>query len=275
MPVISFWNAMDRESGQTYSIIALATYLAVEHNYRILVIDGSFDDETIEKAFWKKKENKALQTLQGGRVDISSGAEGLISAVASNKATPEIIPNYTRIVFKNRLDILLGLKTRIEEDFEKSMMLYKDVVTIANKYYDLVLIDLKKGVKSPSAATLLKMSNIIVYTLPPNLINIDHFLTLRNSGKSIASTGKVLPLLTRSDEDSAYNVKNVTRKLKEKDIIANIPYYSRFMEAIGESRAAQFITSAKLSGKSGEFFDELNRDCQIIINKINELNQMS
>lgn len=276
MAVISFWNALEKATGQTSSIIAIATQMAIEHNYRILIIDATFKDQTMEKAFWKdKKTSKALQELTGGKLDISSGAEGLVSAVASNKATPEIITNYTKIVFKNRLDVLLGLKTEIREEHENSMMLYKDLITAASKFYDLVLVDLSKGLSKPSTKVLLEKSNIIAYTMPPNLMNIDYYKKLKQSDKLIASS-KVLPILARSDESSSYNVKNTTRYIKEKETIATVPYNVRFMEATNESRTAEFFTKAKLSKSSYEvnenFYGEVQRACSIIINKIKELN---
>lgn len=273
MSVISFWNESNRESGQTLSIIALATQMAIEHNYRILVIDANFDDPTIEKAFWKPRESKTLQQLTAGKVDISSGAEGLISAIASNKATPEIITNYTRIVYKNRLDILLGLKTRIEEEHEKSMMLYKDLILTANKYYDMVLVDLGKSYKKASSKFILEKSDVIVYVMPPNLMNIDNFKTLRQQDKLIGGKN-VLPLLAKSDESSEYNVKNTTRYIKEKNIIASIPYNVRFMEATNEARTSDFFTKQKLATGTtvnDTFFNEVERSCQMIMNKLKEL----
>jgi len=98
MSIVAFWNESEKENGQTLSVIAVANQMAIEHNYRILVVDACFHDKTMERAFWKNKENKTVQKLNAGKMDISSGAEGLISAVASNKATPEIVTNYTRIV---------------------------------------------------------------------------------------------------------------------------------------------------------------------------------
>lgn len=277
MSVVTFWNALEKECGQTLSSIAIATYMAMEHNYRILLIDGCFHDNTIEKAFWKRKENKALKELTGGKIDISSGAEGLISAVASNKATPEIITNYTRIVFKNRLDVLLGLKTEVRADHEKSMMLYKDLILTANKYYDIVFVDLSKGTTKPSNEAILKISDVVLYTMPPNLNNIDKYRELRANSNSIVSKPKVMPLLARCDESSGYNIKNTTRYIKEKNTICCVPYNVRFMEATNEARTATFMTNIKLSKSAldvnGDFFRELDRTAKMIVEKIRELNK--
>ena len=273
MAIVDFWNESEKENGQTLSIIAIANQMAIEHNYRILVIDACIDDQTIEKAFWKNKESKTLKELNAGKIDVSNGAEGLVSAVASNKATPEIVTNYTRIVYKNRLDILLGLRTVILENHEKSLMLYKDLINAANKYYDFIFVDLPKGLKRPSVKTLLQQANLVVYTMPPNLQNIDNFLELKTKNE-LARSRKILPLLAKSDEKSSYNVKNTSRYIKEKGIIPCIPYNVRFMEAVNEARTAKYFTSQKLSGsKNGDaFFDEVERACVAIINKLRELN---
>lgn len=272
MAIVDFWNESEKENGQTLSIIAIANQMAIEHNYRILVIDACLDDQTIEKAFWKNKESKTLKELNAGKIDVSNGAEGLISAVASNKATPEIITNYTRIVYKNRLDILLGLRTVILENHEKSLMLYKDLINAANKYYDFILVDLPKGLKRASVKTLLQQANLVVYTMPPNLQNIDNFLELKSKNE-LARSRKVLPLLAKSDENSSYNVKNTSRYIKEKGIIPCIPYNVRFMEAVNEARTSKYFISQKLGSKNGEtFFDEVERACLAIINKLKELN---
>jgi cellulose biosynthesis protein BcsQ len=274
MAIISFWNDFEKENAQTSSIIAIATQMAIEHNLRILVVDCCLADSTLEKAFWKPKESKILKQLTAGKIDISSGAEGLVSAVASNKATPEIITNYTKIVFKNRLDILLGLKTTIPEEHEKSLMLYKDLLLAANKFYDLVLVDLNKTLNRPSTKAILEKSNLVVYTMPPNLANIDNYKNLREKSPLVGNR-KVIPFLAKSDESSGYNVKNTTRYIKEKGVIATVPYNVRFMEATNEARTAEFFTRQKLttgSNSNDSFFEEVERCCVIIINKLKELN---
>ena len=127
MAIISFWSDDKKTSGQTLAMAAIATQMCVEHNMRTLMIDANFDDDTLERCFWNVKQTNSLaRALNAGKIDIASGAEGLVSAIASNKATPEVISSYTKIIFKNRLDVLPGLKTKVFEDYDKSLMLYKD-----------------------------------------------------------------------------------------------------------------------------------------------------
>lgn len=113
MAIISFWSGDKKEAGQTLAMAAIATQMCIEHNMRTLMVDATFDDDTLERCFWKVgRTNNIAKQLNGGKIDIASGAEGLVSAVASNKTSPEIISNYTKIVFKNRLDVLPGLKNK-------------------------------------------------------------------------------------------------------------------------------------------------------------------
>lgn len=271
MPIVTFWNESRKEAGQTTSLIAIATHMALERNFRVLVVDATFNDKTLEKAYFKRREDKALKELTQGKLDISSGAEGLVSAIASNKATPEIITNYTKVVFRNRLDILTGLNTEIHENFEKSMAFYKDLVVTANKFYDIVFVDLEKTLNYPFVKAILDHSNVIVYAMPPNLENINNFMKKKENNPIIGSD-KIIPLISRSDENSGYNIKNATRYMKEKVLLPTVPYNVRFMEATNEAGAANFFANMKLSKSKYDinqnFMEEVERASVQIIEKI-------
>lgn len=275
MPIISFWSSNPRESGQTLSIAALATYMAIEHNYKILLIDATFDDDTLERCFWKVNGTKDVaKMLNKGKMDISSGAEGLVSAVASNKTTPEIITNYTRVVFKNRLDVLCGLKTKIPEEFTKSLMLYKDLVKTADKYYDLVFVDLEKTMKKETTKTLLETSHVVVTNFCQNLKQVDEYVQLRLQNPSIIAKDKCITLLSNADENSKYNVKNVTRYIKEKDV-CQVLYNPTFMEAASEAGVATYFLKTRLSNsandKNSAFIKSIAELAKAIDYKLEEL----
>ena len=276
MAIIGFWSGSKKETGQTVSIAAIATQMAVEHNYRILLIDATFADDTLERGFWKKEKKASFATqINKGKMDIASGAEGLVSAVASNKATPEIITNFTRVVLKNRLDVVCGLKTEVYAEFRKSLMLYKDLIKSANKFYDIVFIDLPKTMSDEITKVLLETSDIIVYTFTKNLRQADEYLENMSKFAEVLKYEKVIPLLSNADEDSVYNTKNYTRYIGEKKEICSVPYNSSFVKNISEAGIASFFLnfkkSDKLLDKNAELIKAVENMCKRIEEKLKEL----
>lgn len=274
MAILSFWSGSKKETGQTLSMIAIATYMSVEHNYKTLIIDATLDDDTIERCFWRTDANKDIKkALNKGKLDIASGTEGLMSAIASNKTTPEIISNYTKVVFKNRLDILLGLKTKNLTDHEKNLALYPDMITAANKYYDLVIIDLPKTVERESVHKILKMSNVIMYTMTQNLKQINEYVENRSKISEL-SKKNVIPIIGSTDNYCKYNPKNVSTFIKDREL-AYIAYNNGFLESASEAKVANFFLNTRMSknarDKNSQFLESVANASQKVINKFEEI----
>ena len=107
MAIVTFYRRGKKETGQTLSMAAIATNMAIEHNYKILLL-STYDTNDMEKAYWnEEKLNKGLKGIFGNtkKVNIDSGIQGLTKVALSNKLTPNIITNYSKIVFKNRLEV--------------------------------------------------------------------------------------------------------------------------------------------------------------------------
>ena len=51
MAIIAFWSGEKRECGQTLSMAAIATYMCVEHNYRTLMVNATYQNDTLERCF--------------------------------------------------------------------------------------------------------------------------------------------------------------------------------------------------------------------------------
>lgn len=277
MAIISFWSEDKKQSAQTLSMVATATYMAIEHNARVLIVDATFDDDTILRCFLKtinEKHKAAISQFATAKVDISSGAEGLVSAIASNKVTPEIIKNYTKVIYKNRLDVLQGLKTKIPEEHDKSLMLYKDLLLMANKYYDFVFVDLNKGYEKETTRALLENSTIICYSIRQNLKIINNFVEKKQE-IDLLRKNKVMPVLGNCDLLSNYNEKNTARHIGEKKGIAYIPYNSYFMESACEGNVADYFLKIKFSksdyNKNDKFLKGLDDCCNRILAKVKEI----
>lgn len=58
MSIVTFWSNGREQTGKTLSIAAIATYMAIEHNYRVLVVSTGYNDKTLDNCFWEEKKIK-------------------------------------------------------------------------------------------------------------------------------------------------------------------------------------------------------------------------
>ena len=90
------------------------------------------------------------------------------------------------------------------------------------------------------------------------------------------NSNALIPLLSNSDENTVYNVKNYTRYIGEKREICTVPYNTTFVKNISEAGVAQFFLTTRLSNKNGDknslFVNSVDGACRRIIEKLKELN---
>ena len=230
-------------TSQTTSLITSAVQMGIERNLKILIVDASFRDEMMKKAFLQDESNDELiKKINMGKVDISAGIEGLLAAVASNKISPETVKSYSTPILVGRVDIIYGLKTIDKKVFENSLMPMLEMVKIANMYYDLIFIDLQKGERtSPAINEILKASDLVIYTMEQKLEQINKFMNLWGIDEALMNKNRVIPLLTREDSFSKYNCDNIARKIGMKPGMPSIVYNTLLMEAIQEGKLVNLL----------------------------------
>ena len=272
MSIVTFWNNRKEETGKTLSIAAIATHMAIEHNYKILVVSTGHKDETLDRCFWQeKKQAKKNLGLFGPNtnVGIEDGIVGLETLMKSNRVSPEQVTNYTKIVFKDRLEILPSFKgEKLEYDEIKTT--YPDIISLANNYYDLVFVDLDEEVGEEISKQILEKSNIIMVTLSQRLISINNFMKLREEEPVLKSI-KTLILIGRYDK---YSVKNITRYMGEKNKVSTIPYNTLFFEACEEAGVPDlFLRLRKVDedDRNGLFVAEVKRTADNIVYRLQDL----
>ena len=217
--------------------------MGIERNLKILIVDASFRDEMMKKAFLQDESNDELiKKINMGKVDISAGIEGLLAAVASNKISPETVKSYSTPILVGRVDIIYGLKTIDKKVFENSLMPMLEMVKIADMYYDLIFIDLQKGErKTPAINEILKASDLVIYTMEQKLEQINKFMQLWGIDEALLNKNRVIPLLTREDSFSKYNCDNIARKIGMKPGMPSIVYNTLLMEAIQEGKLVNLL----------------------------------
>ena len=237
MAIITFKSNETKETAQTLSLVAVATQMAIEHNYKILIVSTNFKDRTLEDCFWENESGLAILKKDFG---IDSGVEGLIRIMGSNKTNPEIIKNYSKTILKERLDVLPAPKTTEYKDYENISALYPEILQMADRYYDLVIVDLCKRMDEKYAENKIQISDVLMVNLTQRLKNIDDFIELREK-EEFYRRKHIMLLIGRYDIYSKYNIKNITRYLKEKKQVGIIPYNTLYFEACSEGKVIDFF----------------------------------
>ena len=243
MAIVTFWSEDEKVTSQTTSLIASAVQMGIERNLKILIVDASFKGEMMKKAFMQDESNTDLiKKINMGKVDISAGIEGLLAAVSSNKISPETVKSYSTPILVGRVDIIYGLKTIDKKVFENSLMPMLEMVKIADMYYDLIFIDLQKGIRnSPAINEILKASELVIYTMEQKLEQINRFIDLWGKDEALLNKNRVIPLLTREDSFSKYNCDNIARKIGMKPGMPSIVYNTLLMEAMQEGKLVNLL----------------------------------
>lgn len=274
MSVVTFWNDGREQTGKTLSIAAISTYMAIEHNYRILIISTGYRDDTLNQCFWKEKKVKRNFGLFGPNTNeiLEEGIVGLAKVVKSNKLSPENITNYTKIIFKDRLEVLQGFRGETS-DYDELEKTYPDIINLANSYYDLVFIDLDNEMNPSIREMILANSDLIVANISQRLTSIDRFMETREN-TPILNSKKTLLLIGKYDKFSKYSIKNITRYMGEKNKVSTIPYNTLFFEACEEAKVPDLflkIRNADEEDINGFFLSEVKRTSENIMYRLQDL----
>ena len=272
MAIISFWSNGKTETGKAAAIAAITTFLGIQRNFKILVLDTKFNDYFYQDCYWEEDKTIKLIHGQSAKTNIASGISGLTKAILSNKTSPEIVTNYTKLVFKDRLEILTDTKVE-KEDYETHKKVFKDIAKIASKYYDLVFIDIDASLDENTTNSLLEISDLIVANISQKMRQINAFIKAKEENPIIREK-PVISLLGKFDKNSKYTAKNVSRYMKEKETICTIPYNTLFFEACNEGEVADFfIKYRKINpkDKNALFLEEVKKTAEKIIYKLQEL----
>lgn len=272
MAIISFLSNCIEESGKSSAVASIGTILGINHNYKILILDTAYNSYFYQDCYWRKKKTDNLTNISE-KINIGTGISGLAKAILSNKVSPEIVTNYTRIVFADsRLEILTEAKLYPEE-YETYKKTFKDIAKISNKYYDLVLVDIDKNMDEKTKNELLEISDIVVVCMAQKLRSITEYLKIKQKNE-ILKDKPVIPLIGKYNSDSKCTRKKVTKYFKEKNQVCIIPYNIQFADACNRGGVSDFFINhrnEKAKDSSTKFVKEVQETAEEIIRRLQDL----
>lgn len=287
MSVITFVNSIGEDTGKTMSLVAIATNMAIANNNRILIISTTNEEDKIKSCFFEEKQVKKIRLGIFGEnkstLDTESGIEGILKIARSNKLTPEIITNYTRVVFKDRLEIILGAEKKEnreddeidETEREKQINeLYLNLINTASMYYDKVFVDLDNNLEEEIRQKIIDRSDLVIVHASQNYNSLKKLKEYKENSELLQSP-KSLILIGRYDKFSKYNAKNITRYLEEKNQVLTIPYCTLYFEAADEAGVPDLMLNLRKLSDSEDrnaiFIEEVKRATENIIYRLQEL----
>ena len=279
MSVITFVNSIKEETGKTMSLAAIATHMAIEYNNKILIISTTNKEGKLKSCFFEDKEIKKFRLGIFGNnnkslIDGGNGIEGLVRVARSNKLTPEMITNYTRVVFKDRLEILLGVEENQNNNEKEIAEEYVDLINVANMYYDKVFVDLDNNLDEQIRQQIVDESNLVIVNTSQNYNSLKKLKEKKEKSELLKSP-KSLILVGKYDKYSKYNSKNITRFLEEKNQVLTIPYNTLYFEATNEAGVPDLFLSLRKTIDSEDrnaiFIEEIKRASENIIYRLQEL----
>lgn len=276
MPVITFWSNNEKTIGQTLAASCVATAMAIDHNYKILLISADFNNTAIENCFGSQESNKSIlkDLIKSPQITLDSGINGLLKLANSNRIAPETIHDYTKIIFKNRLEVLYSPMNIIDESQKISLMeSFKNIISNAVRYYDQVIVDLKKGLKYTQQLEILEMSDVIVENIDQGTRTIENFLS-RNETKKLLNENKVIWNICRYDKNSKYNIKNLTRNVLKRQFVYETDYNTLIFEASQEGNIPDMLMrfrTLKGEDENSLFLSNIKELIEGIILKYNQV----
>ena len=286
MSVITFVNNVEEESGKTMSLVAIATHMAINYNNRILIISTTNKEDKINSCYFEEqKANKLRFGMFGDKtqhsVEAETGIEGLAKIARSNKLTPQMITNYTKVIFKDRLEVILGVdknkRKNITDDDKEITEEYITLINVASMYYDKVFVDLDSNLSEEIRQKIVESSDLVIVNTSQNYSSIKKLKEKKENSKLLQSP-KTLILVGKYDKFSKYNIKNISRFLEEKNQILGIPYNTLYMEATNEAGVPDFFLKLKRIENSDDrnalFVGEVKRATERILYRLQELQAM-
>ena len=277
MSVITFVNNKNEETGKTMSLVAIATHMAIEYNTKILIISTTNREGKLKSCYFEdekaRKTRFGLFTNSDIGMTSESGIEGIVRMTRSNKLTPEMVTNYTKVVFKDRLEVLLGTNTQNVIDKKELQQEYLELISVANMYYDRVFVDLDNNIDEEIREQIMDRSDLVIVNSSQNYNSLKE-LKENKEKNNLLKSAKYLVLIGRYDKYSKYNSKNITRFLEEKNQVLTVPYNTLFFEATNEAKVPDFFLSLKRTidadDRNAIFIQEVKRASDNIVYRLQE-----
>lgn len=258
MSTVAFWSPLQGGSGSTAHITSVAAMIGLEYKVRMLLGHGGVAGERVEGAFHAGKV-----ALDDSFISFNDcGMDALERLCLNRRLNKENIRDYTVPLMLDRLDFVSG-NAKCEGTLPGyRAQLLQSILTLANQYYDLVLMDAGCGVPDIDAkgdGAILDVADLIVVSLTQNIQALENFFSGDHLPQALQNKPYIV-VVGRYDRHSHCTLQNVKRRFGFKGHLHGIPYSTDFMDAWNMKAVLPFIQRSRHMNShhpSASFFDSI------------------
>ncbi|WP_166244084.1 hypothetical protein [Paenibacillus turpanensis] len=231
--IVACWGPVHGQVGTTSNLVAIATLLALDYHLRILVCHSHSEPSLLERNYMRNPKSELL--LEGG------GLDAIGRLVHCGLLTPEGLRDNTESVLKNRLDFLAGPDSLQTGSIMEIMV---PLLEVSKSYYDLTFVDIVPGAQNPLSDLVLTHADLVVVNLNQNEGLLEQFFT-KTSWPTHLEQKRILYVLGKFERSSKYTMKRLSKRfaMSESSLHA-VPYQSKYMDALNEQLALEYLIRA-------------------------------
>lgn len=220
--VVGFWSVLD-QAGKTSSAVNTSLMLSSNPQLKVLLLDFSITNPNVHLQFGFSDPERNLGAIIE---DYQQGAE----------ITKANLKKYliTHNSHKN-LNILPGILLKMERPSETLLMeIFDDILDAAQQNnYSTILVDMDSGVRDQFSAHILKKVNKIflhIAETPGSIYGISRCLDKEFGpfSQHLIDRKKILPIITRSHDNTFLNFRRHVEKTLETGVRAKIDENEEF-----------------------------------------------
>jgi len=259
------WSPVHGQSGTTANTVSLASMFSLDNPTRSLLTHAQLSLSSLEFLFRKGNKEDRFN---------DEGMEALERLVKSKLLKADAIPDYTKTIYKNRLDLLSG-NHKVHEDPSYSETVLRTILSVANDHYDLLWIDAHSGIHNQATRVLLEEADLVLVNLPQNRFVIERFFSGEDFPEALKDKPYVV-LISMYDEEAAYSLRTIKRTHKVKVPLFAIPYSSAYRDAFNQQAVTEYFLRSKevKKGDSSYTFIHSVRQVNAFIKKSAGLSQL-
>ena len=138
---------------------------------------------------------------------------------------------------------------------------FKNIIINSSRYYDYVIVDLKRGLRYKTQLEILDASDIIVLNTNQRISNIVDFFESKETQNLI---NKIIWNICRHDNNSKYNSKNITRAILKKQAVYEIPYNTLVHDASQEGNIVELLIRLKTLKEEDENLEFIRKVQELV-----------